>query len=142
MTNTLRHRAKSDSLPSICVGGELLKQGSSHFAIMFAGCPLDNRGAHAAAANLTGGDLEIEGRRVGRKLNPFLRRAVRLALFKVQIRRRRHALLYQAAAYIDRPVHDLAASLGEPWIAERLAEIATLAELAPGFAADPPLPAL
>ena len=57
-------------------------------------------------------------------------------------RRRRHAVLYQAAAYIDRPVHDLAASLGEPWIAARLAEIATLAEVAPGFAADPPLPAL
>ena len=55
-------------------------------------------------------------------------------------RRRRHAVLYQAAAYVDPPEHDLAAALGAPWIAERLARIATLAELAPAFAADPPLP--
>ena len=55
-------------------------------------------------------------------------------------RRRRHAVLYQAAAYVDPPTYDLAAALGAPWIAARLARIATLGELAPAFAASPPLP--
>ena len=57
-------------------------------------------------------------------------------------RRRRQAVLYQAAAYTEAPLHDLAALLGQPWIAGRLAAIATLAEVAPRFAADPPLPTL
>lgn len=63
-------------------------------------------------------------------------------LFGLAQRRRRQAVLYQAAAYAEAPLHDLAAMLGEPWIAGRLARIATLAEVAPRFAADPPLPTL
>jgi lipoate---protein ligase len=57
-------------------------------------------------------------------------------------RRRGGAALLQAAAYIDAPRIDVAARLGlardeEARLRERLAQIATLAEVAPGFADAP-----
>jgi lipoate-protein ligase A len=58
-------------------------------------------------------------------------------------RRRGGAALLQAAAYVAAPRLDVAAWLGLPRdqeerLRERLARIATLGEIAPGFADDPP----
>ena len=58
-------------------------------------------------------------------------------------RRRGGAALLQAAAYVAAPRLDVAASLGLPRdqeerLRERLARIATLDEVAPGFADEPP----
>ena len=61
-------------------------------------------------------------------------------------RRRGGAALLQAAAYIAAPRLDVAAWLGLPRdqeerLRERLLRIATLDEVAPGFAEAPPAPA-
>lgn len=61
-------------------------------------------------------------------------------------RRRRGAALLQAAAYIAAPRLDVAAWLGLPRdqeerLRERLLRVATLDEVAPGFAEAPPAPA-
>ena len=59
-------------------------------------------------------------------------------------RRRGGAVLLQAGAYVAAPRLDVAAALGLPRrprrrrLRERLARIATLDEVAPGFADDPP----
>lgn len=55
-------------------------------------------------------------------------------------RRRGAAVLFQAAAYLELPRVDLAGVLDEAWLGPRLAQVATLAEVAPRFAGDPPLP--
>jgi lipoate-protein ligase A len=58
-------------------------------------------------------------------------------------RRRGGAALLQAGMYLDAPRLDVAGALGLPpadeaLVRERLASVATLAEVAPGFAAAPP----
>ena len=55
-------------------------------------------------------------------------------------RRRVGGVLFQAAAYVNRPSVDIAGLLHAPELSGALAQIATLTEIAPVFAADPPLP--
>ena len=96
-----------------------------------AGAPASDRAAARLACFAGIGSYELVTRRDGRKL-------VGLAQ-----RRRGGAVLLQAGAYVAAPRLDVPAALGlladaEADLRERLGRIATLAEVAPGFADDPP----
>ncbi len=96
-----------------------------------AALPVEDRAAARLACFAGTGTYELLTRADGRKL---------LGLAQ---RRRGGAALLQAAAYVDLPRLDVAAALGLPRDQEerlrrRLARIATLDEVAPGFAQAPP----
>jgi lipoate-protein ligase A len=96
-----------------------------------AALPPADRAAARLACFAGTGTYELVTRTGGRKL-------VGLAQ-----RRRGGAALLQAAAYVAAPRLDVPAALGLPLgeqerLRERLARIATLEEVAPGFADDPP----
>jgi lipoate-protein ligase A len=96
-----------------------------------AALPAADRAAARLACFAGTGSYELVTRAGGRKL-------VGLAQ-----RRRGGAVLLQAGAYIAAPRLDVPAALGLPVpeeerLRERLASIATLGEVAPGFADDPP----
>jgi lipoate-protein ligase A len=96
-----------------------------------AALPVEDRAAARLACFAGTGTYELLTRADGRKL---------LGLAQ---RRRGGAALLQAAAYVDVPRLDVAGALGLPRDQEarlrtRLARIATLDEVAPGFAQAPP----
>jgi lipoate-protein ligase A len=96
-----------------------------------AALPAGDRAAARLACFAGTGSYELVTRADGRKL-------VGLAQ-----RRRGGAVLLQAGAYVAEPRLDVAGALGlaadeEAELRARLARIATLDALAPGFAADPP----
>jgi lipoate-protein ligase A len=96
-----------------------------------AALPIEDRAAARLACFAGTGTYELLTRSDGRKL------------FGLAQRRRGGAALLQAAAYVDLPRLDVASALGLPRDQEqrlrrRLECIATLDEVAPGFAQSPP----
>ena len=96
-----------------------------------AALPVEDRAAARLACFAGTGTYELLTRGDGRKL------------FGLAQRRRGGAALLQAAAYVDVPRLDVAAALGLPRDQEarlrrRLQRVATLDEVAPGFAQTPP----